>query len=135
MLPSDVLVVQASAEIEMAHSANAKLQKKLASQRDLLDRQSSEIRDLTFQLKEMRRMQQSEVKQETKKVTHSEKRAATLHRKLGDLSHEHEVAMTAASAAMQELQNERDAMAMGLAAVATQAVSGCPHVVFQHAVP
>jgi predicted RNase H-like nuclease (RuvC/YqgF family) len=111
----------------MANAANAKLHRKVGNQKELLTRQSAEIRELTYQLDEMRRMQQQEVQQEAKKVSSSEKRAAALHRKLGDMSHEHEMAMSAAAASMRELQKERDAMAMALAAIATQAVSAhCP---------
>lgn len=98
----------------------------MLAQRDLLIKQSEQIKEMTFQLGEMRRMQKQEVQQEAKKVSSTEKRAAALYRKMGDLSHEHEMAMAAAAASMKELQSERDALCMALAAIATQAVREHP---------
>ena len=116
---------QAEAEIQNSQHEALQLKKKNGAQKELLLKQSEQIKELTYQVAEMRRMQQREVQQEAKKVSSSERRATALHRKIGDISKEHELAMSAASAAMKELQNERDALAMALAAVATQAVSSC----------
>ena len=114
--------LQAQIEIEAAQGETTKVRKKAAAQRELLAKQSDQIKDLTFQLQEMKRMQSQEEKAGAKKLTSHEKRAAALHHRLGELSHEHEQAMSAASAAMNDLQAERDALAMALAAVAKQAV-------------
>jgi len=115
---------KAEAEIQSSQQESSHLRKSNAAQKEVLLKQSEQIKELTYQLSELRRMQQREVQQEAKKVSSSEKRAAALHRKIGDISQEHELAMAAASAAMTELQNERDALAMALAAVATQALGG-----------
>eukprot|EP00191_Tetraselmis_sp_GSL018_P013005 CAMPEP_0177587352 /NCGR_PEP_ID=MMETSP0419_2-20121207/5596_1 /TAXON_ID=582737 /ORGANISM="Tetraselmis sp., Strain GSL018" /LENGTH=640 /DNA_ID=CAMNT_0019077377 /DNA_START=377 /DNA_END=2296 /DNA_ORIENTATION=- len=115
---------KAKAEIDAAYFEKGKMARKLAAQKDLMRQQSDQITELTRQLQDMRRVQAHEVQQEQKKTTSSEKRAAALHRRIGELSSEHESAMAAASAATKRLQQERDALAMALAAVASQAVGG-----------